>query len=99
MIKNLIVSQINKNKDLILHETREMNDFIKLLMKQRNTGVKWTREERLKLRYYLYRIAVYVPIILVFLLPFGTFLLPILAESLDRRKNRRIANDQNFQSL
>jgi hypothetical protein len=89
MIKNFIISQIKKNKDLILNETNEMSDFTKLLMKQRNTGTKWTREERLKLRYYLCRIAIYVPIILIFLLPFGTLLLPVLAESLDRRKNRR----------
>jgi hypothetical protein len=89
MIKHLIVSQIKKNKDLILNETNEMNGFTKLLMKHRNTGVELTREEKLKLKYYLWRIAIYVPIIIIFLLPFGTLLLPVLAESLDRRKNRR----------
>jgi hypothetical protein len=89
MIKHLITSQIKKNKDLILNETNEMNGFTKLLMKHRNTGIEWTREEKIKLRYYLWRIAIYVPIIVIFLLPFGTLLLPVLAESLDRRKNRR----------
>ncbi|MCX5804647.1 MAG: hypothetical protein NT010_01080 [Proteobacteria bacterium] len=66
-----------------------MNGFTKLLMKHRNTGIEWTREEKIKLKYYLWRIAIYVPIIIIFLLPFGTLLLPVLAESLDRRKNRR----------
>jgi hypothetical protein len=89
MIKQLIMSQIKKNRDLILNETNEMNGFTKLLMKHRNTGIRWTNEEKTKLRYYLCRIAFYVPILLVFLLPFGTLLLPVLAESLDRRKNRR----------
>jgi hypothetical protein len=89
MIKHLIISQIKKNKDLILNETNEMNGFTKLLMKHRNTGIEWTREEKIKLKYYLWRIAIYVPIIIIFLLPFGTLLLPVLAESLDRRKNRR----------
>jgi hypothetical protein len=89
MIKHLITSQIKKNKDLILNETNEMNGFTKLLMKHRNTGIEWTREEKIKLKYYLWRIAIYVPIIIIFLLPFGTLLLPVLAESLDRRKNRR----------
>jgi hypothetical protein len=93
MIKQLIISQIKKNKDLILNETNEMNGFTKLLMKHRNTGVKWTEAEKMKLRHYLFRIAVYVPIILVFLLPFGTLLLPVLAESLDRRKNNRTINN------
>jgi len=99
MIKQLITSQIKKNRDLILNETHEMNGFTELLMKHRNTGIKWTEEEKMKLRYYLCRIVVYVPIILVFLLPFGTLLLPILAESLDRRKNGRMANNHGSHAL
>jgi len=91
MIKRLITSQINKNRDLISNEAKEIEGFTKLLMKQRNTGIKWTQEDKSRLKHYLGRIAAYVPILLIFLLPFGMLLLPILAESLDRRKNRRIA--------
>lgn len=95
MIRKLITSQIKKNRDLILNETKEMNGFTQLLMKHRNTGVKWTKEEKSKLKYYLCRIVVYVPVILVFLLPFGTLLLPVLAESLDRRNNNRTVNNHS----
>jgi|WetSurMetagenome_2_1015567.scaffolds.fasta_scaffold1144409_1 hypothetical protein len=95
MIRQLITSQIKKNRDLILKETKEMNGFTQLLMKHRNTGVKWTKEEKSKLKYYLCRIVVYIPIIIVFLLPFGTLLLPVLAESLDRRNNNRTANNHS----
>jgi hypothetical protein len=99
MIKQLIISQIKKNRDLILNETNEMNGFTKLLMKHRNTGIKWTKEEKTKLKHYLRRIAFYVPIVLVFLLPLGTLLLPILAETLDRRKNMRAALNTNSNNL
>ena len=99
MIKYLITSQINKNKDLIVNETKEIEGFSKLLMKHRNTGINWTKEEKLKLRHYLCRIAIYVPVLLVFLLPLGTLLLPVLAESLDRRKKGRAAINQDSHSL
>ncbi|MCX5812923.1 MAG: LETM1 domain-containing protein [Proteobacteria bacterium] len=99
MIKHLITSQIKKNIDLITNETREIEGFTKLLMKHRNSGVKWTQEEKSQLKHSLRRIAMYVPILFVFLLPFGTLLLPVLAESLDRRKAKRAAINQDSHSL
>jgi hypothetical protein len=99
MIKQFIKSQIKKNRDLISNEAKEMDGFTKLLMKQRNTGVKWTEEEKSLLKHFLGRIAVYVPIIFVFLLPFGTLLLPILAEGLDRRKNGRLLVSKDSDNL
>jgi hypothetical protein len=99
MIKKLIKSQIKKNRDLISNETKEINGFTKLLMKQRNTGIKWTQEEKSQLKQSLGRIAIYVPILLVFLLPCGMLLLPLLAESLDRRKNKRAAAKKDFYNL
>jgi hypothetical protein len=99
MIKQLITSQIKKNRDLIINETKEIEGFTALLMKHRNTGIKWTLEEKSRLKHFLGRIAVYVPILLIFLLPFGSLLLPVLAEGLDRRKNGRAAMNRGSDNL
>jgi hypothetical protein len=88
-MKNLIKSHLIKNRDMILGETKRVNGFMTLLMKQRNTGIKWTKAERGQLRNYLKRIWLYIPILFVFLLPFGTLFIPVLAEILDRRKSDR----------
>lgn len=85
----VIRSQVLKSKELILHEAREMNGFMDLLMKQRNTGSGWDRTEKVQLRGYLARLALYIPILLIFLLPGGLVMIPILAEVLDRRKHLR----------
>ena len=74
---------------MILTEAKEVDGFMKLLMKQRNTGDKWTLDEKAKLKSHLHHMAVYIPILFVFLLPFGTLLIPVLAEILDRRKQKR----------
>jgi len=42
-----------KEQSLILHENKHMEEFIRLLMKQRNTGVKWTGEEITRLKSHL----------------------------------------------
>ena len=41
MIGRYLKSHLVKNRDLILEEARRMDGFIRLLMKQRNTGIKW----------------------------------------------------------
>lgn len=87
----MIRSQIVKSKEMILNEAREIHGFMDLLMKQRNTGCGWTKAEKIQLKRYLTRLATYVPILFVFLLPGGLVLIPILAEVLDRRKHRRRA--------
>lgn len=89
MITPLIRSQLAKNRDLILGETQRMNGFMGLLMKQRNTGIPLMESEKALLKTYLKRMAIYVPVLFLFLMPCGLILLPILAEALDRRKNRR----------
>ncbi len=89
MIKRLIKSHLIKNKDLILNEARHMNGFMSLLMKQRNTGVRWTRAEKAQMKGYLKRLWLYIPVLFVFLLPFGMLFIPVLAEILDRRKLSR----------
>ena len=67
-----------------------MQGFLQLLFKQRNTDQKWTKEEKKQIKDQLKRLSLYLPIIIIFLLPGGSLLLPILAEILDRRKMRRI---------
>jgi len=90
MIKLFLKRQILKNKALIFQESRHMSDLMRLLMKRRNTGVEWTGEEMTRLKSHLKRLSLYMPVLIVFVLPFGSLLLPVLAETLDRRKNGRI---------
>jgi hypothetical protein len=89
MATGLIRSRILKSKELILNEAKEMQGFMDLLMKQRNTGVGWTKTEKIQLKRYLARLALYVPVLIIFLLPGGFVLIPLLAEVLDRRRHHR----------
>ncbi|MBP1715443.1 MAG: hypothetical protein H6Q42_3646 [Deltaproteobacteria bacterium] len=90
MLKFFLKRQILKNKTLIFHEAQQMQGFLFLLFKERNTESKWTREEKEQIKAYLKRLSAYVPVIILFILPGGSLMLPILAEILDRRKQRRI---------
>ncbi|MBM4333421.1 MAG: hypothetical protein FJ117_19745 [Deltaproteobacteria bacterium] len=69
-----------------------MQGFLQLLFKQRNTELKWQKEEKEQLKNHLKRLSLYVPILIIFTLPGGSLLLPVLAEILDRRKTRRIGD-------
>jgi hypothetical protein len=89
MIKNYFKRLILINKEAILMEVLSISGLMQLLMKTRNTDETWTREERKEIKKHLKNIAKIVPAIAIFSLPGGSFLLPILAEVLDRRKNRR----------
>ena len=89
MLKRFLQRIIAKNKSLILRESQGMNDFMMLLMKQRNTGNKWTNEDIKKIKSHLIRFVLYVPVLIIFLLPFGSLLLPVLAEIMDRRTEIR----------
>lgn len=91
MAGNFIKSRIVKSKELILNEAREIQGFMDILMKERNTGSGWTKTEKAQLKRYIARLAAYVPVLFIFLLPGGFVLIPILAEVLDRRKHRRRA--------
>ena len=91
MRESLIRSRILRSKELILSEARGIQGFMDLLMKQRNTGSRWTKDEKAQLKRHLGRLASYVPVLFVFLLPGGLILIPLLAEILDRRKHRRHA--------
>ncbi len=88
-MRHIFKSHLKKNADLIINEARKADGFMKLLMKHRNTGEQWTQEERDRLKNHLRRFASYVPVLVIFLLPFGMLLVPVLAEIMDRRKESR----------
>jgi hypothetical protein len=90
MIKKYLKRLININKEAILMEVLAIRGLMQLLMKTRNTDEKWTREEKKEVKRHLKNIAKILPAIAIFSLPGGSFLLPILAEVLDRRKTRRL---------
>jgi hypothetical protein len=89
MIRAFFKNQLLKNKALFFQEAQRISGFLYLLMKQRNTGEKWTPEERKEIKRQLKILAMYIPILLIFLLPGGSILLPFLAEVMDRRKVSR----------
>ena len=90
MIKKYIKSLLIINKEAILLEVLSIKGLMQLLMKIRNTDEKWSGEEREEIRMHLRNIAKIVPTVAIFSLPGGAFLLPLLAEALDRRKKRRL---------
>jgi hypothetical protein len=90
MLGYILKKIISRRKEALLQEAVRIEDFMRLLMKRRNTGVKWSREEKKKLKSHIRHMALYVPALFVFILPGGDFLLPVLAEVLDRRKKKRV---------
>ncbi len=76
-------------KNLIYEQSNNMTDFMHLLMKQRNVKGQWTKEEIEQIRRHLKILLASVPFLIIFILPFGFVLLPILASALDRRKASR----------
>ena len=91
MIRFFLRRLILKNRELIFREAQHFQGFLQLLFKQRNTNLKWTKEEKQQIKKYLKHLSLYVPILIIFALPGGSLMFPILAEILDRRKRRRLA--------
>jgi hypothetical protein len=89
MIRFLLKKIISRQKELILQEATRIQDFMCLLMKLRNTGKRWTKEEKKELKLHLIHLSAYVPVLMIFLLPGGSLLVPILADILERRKKGR----------
>jgi hypothetical protein len=89
MIKGYLKRLIIINKQAILMEVLSISGLMQLLMKIRNTDEKWTWEEKKEIKRHLKNIAKIIPAVAIFSLPGGSFMLPILAEALDRRKTRR----------
>ena len=90
MIRKYLKRLIIINKEAILMEILAMKGLMQLLMKTRNTDERWTRAEKKEMKRHLRNIAKILPAIAIFVLPGGSFLLPMLAEALDRRKTRRL---------
>jgi len=80
-----------KNREFILAEVLAAKGLMALLMKHRNTGLRWTGGEKREIKMYLRNISKMIPVLVVFLFPGGSLLLPFLAEVLDRRKTGRPA--------
>jgi len=95
-IKRQLLRMIANNRTMILDEAHKIGGFMHLLMKPRNTGKSWTSEERRLLRMHLKRLSYYVPIMIIFVLPFGSLLIPVLAEILDRRGTHRKSSEQHL---
>lgn len=90
MIKKYLKRLILINKQAILMEVLSIKGLMQVLMKIRNTDERWTREEKKEIMRHLKNIAKIIPTVVIFSLPGGSLLLPILAEALDRRKTRRL---------
>jgi hypothetical protein len=89
VIRVFLKRMLIKHKALFFQEAQRMSGFLYLLMKQRNTEEKWTPEEKKEIKRNLKILVMYIPILIIFLLPGGSLLLPVLAEVMDRRKTRR----------
>lgn len=89
MIRRLLKAHVRKYKDIIVGEAEDLDGFMRLLMKQRNTGSTWTKSEKARLRRYLWGLVFYAPVLFIFLLPGGFFLIPLLADVIDRRRRSR----------
>lgn len=83
---------LTPHKTVFYNEARAMGNFMNLLMKTRNYGGKWTKSEREELKYYLLKLSRKIPVCIIFLLPFGSFILPLLPELMERRGQKRIGS-------
>jgi hypothetical protein len=89
MVRRILNKQMERYKDLIYSEADYMKGFMVLIMKPKNTGLPWTHKEIRAIKTCIRHLAHYVPFLVIFLLPFGSLLLPVMAEVLDRRRTRR----------
>ncbi|HWU38783.1 MAG TPA: hypothetical protein VN203_14130 [Candidatus Acidoferrum sp.] len=89
MLTEFFKRRLASQKHLILPHVLAIQGLMRLLMKGRNTGEPWTPAERREIRGHLRTIAKLVPILILFVLPGGLLLLPVLAEVLDRRSKPR----------
>ena len=90
MLAEFIRRQVLKNQSMVREEAGRLQDFFRLLMKQRNTGERWTAKDIRKLKSHLLRLSFYIPVLAIVVMPFGILFLPVIAEALDRRSKRRM---------
>jgi hypothetical protein len=71
-------------RETIVEEIHSLKDLMTLLMK--GTDGRWTKGEIREIKTHLVHLSKKIPELIVFLLPGGLVLLPILVHVLDRRK-------------
>ncbi|MEW5975908.1 MAG: hypothetical protein AB1898_08900 [Acidobacteriota bacterium] len=74
-------------KEILVAEVTHIQGFMQLLMKPRN-GLPWSQEDKSAILAHLRYLGKSLPILVVFSLPGGGLLLPLLAWFLDRRRQR-----------
>ena len=89
LINAFVKRMIAQNREFILKEMLAVKGLMHILMKPRNTGGKWTAEEKKEIKVHLRHISQMVPVLIIFLLPGGSLMLPFLAGALDRRTQNR----------
>ncbi|MDZ4202987.1 MAG: hypothetical protein U1C96_12670 [Gallionella sp.] len=82
----------NRERLRIRDEMSATQRLVPLVMKQRN-GEHWTVEDRREIREHLHRMAALSPYMVLFVMPGGLFMLPVLAWWLDRRRLSRQNRD------
>lgn len=90
MLKNIIKKALFNSKETLFYESRQMQGFMQLLMKPRNTGERWSLEDKEQLMNYFKYISLYIPFLIIFLMPGGFFFLPVFSSILDRRRVKRV---------
>jgi len=88
-IKAYLKRLLRINKEFMLNQALATKGFMQVLFKRRNTGEKWTKEDKKLLKQHLRTMALAIPAFIVFLPPGGSIFLPLLVDFLDRRKNIR----------
>jgi hypothetical protein len=87
--KTLVRRHLCKQREFILINVLEVQDLMRLIMKPRNSGQPWSRDEVGRIRAHIKTLVRLIPAFVVFLLPGGLVLLPVLSEVLDRRQGPR----------
>lgn len=95
MIPLFIKRLFTFNRQLILYEVIKIRGFMRLIMKYKNTGIKWTKYELAKIKLYIKKMSKIFPMFIIFLLPGGLILLGLLALILERRKRKRLSSKNN----
>jgi len=76
-----------RERKALLSEMVQVRGLMPLLMKPRNKQ-KWSEADQRELRTHLQRLSKLSPYIIVFVMPGGFAMLPVLAWWLDRRRQR-----------
>lgn len=94
MLKRLVERNLRRQRAMMLDQVVAIRGLMQLLMKPRNTGEKWAADEARQIRAHLRTLTFLFPILAIFIMPGGIFLLPVLAEVLDRRAPRSTVSQE-----